>query len=119
MNGWSLTPTQVVGGLAVLVVALWLWRAAARRARAAVNAARTGVRLFSLAGRTVSVAVVISGAQWLALTHPHCPVVVKVATLLMPALFASWVLVRALTVTTVDPFTDGRGRRGRRGGGRR
>ena len=117
--GWTLTPTQLLVGVAGLVVVVWLWRASARRARAAANAARAGARLFSLAGRTLVGALLIAGVQWLALTHPGSTWVVKAGALLLPALFASGVLVRALTVTAVDVGRDrGRGR-GRRGGERR
>lgn len=120
MAGWTLTPTQALAGLAVLLVVGWLWRASARRARAAADAARAGARLFSLAGRTVVGALLIAGVQWLALTHPASTWVVKAGALLVPALFASCVLVRALTVTAVDVGRDrGRGRRGRGGGERR
>lgn len=112
MNGLSVTPTQALAGLAVLLVVLWSWRASARRARAVADAARGGARLFSLAGRTLTGAVLIAGVQWLALTHPASPWPVKVAALVVPALFGSWVLVRALTVTTVDTSP-------RRKGGRR
>lgn len=108
-----MTPTQALAGFAVLLIAVWLSRASVRRARATADAARVGVRLFSLAGRTALGAVLIAGVQALALTHPASTGVVRVATLLVPALFMSWVLVRALTVTTMDD------RRSRRGGGRR
>ncbi|GAA2787611.1 hypothetical protein [Crossiella cryophila] len=116
MTGLSVTPQLAVVGLAVLVILVWLWRASIRRTRAKAEAARSGVRLFSLAGRTVAGALLISGMQWLALTHPDSTVVAKVAALVVPALFASWVLVRALTVTAVD---DRSHRRERRGGGQR
>jgi len=34
----TLTSTQILGGLVVVLVLLWAWRASARRARAAVDA---------------------------------------------------------------------------------
>jgi hypothetical protein len=113
MDGWQLTPVQALAGLAGLLVVLWLCRVSARRGRAAVESARAGARLFSLAGRTLVVALVICGVQWLALTHPGSSWAVKAGALLLPALFAAGTLVRALTITTVDT----RSRRSR--GGRR
>lgn len=116
MTGLSVTLQHALIGLAVLVILVWLWRASNRRARAKADAARSSVRLFSLAGRTLVGALLISGVQWLALTHPDSPVVAKAAALVVPALFGSWVLVRALTVTTVDERAP---RRRHRGGERR
>jgi hypothetical protein len=104
----TLTPTQILGGLAVLLVLLWVWRASARRARAAADAARTGARLLSLTGRVLVGASVLAGVQWMALTYPGAHWSVRVAALGLPALFASYTLTRALTVTTVDTRRGGR-----------
>ncbi|WP_242613730.1 hypothetical protein [Herbihabitans rhizosphaerae] len=101
----------------MLLIVLWLWRASTRRARAAADAARAGGRLFSLTGRVVVGAVLIAGVQWLALSHPGSGGAVKVAALVVPALLCSWVLVKALTITTIDSRPNRRA--GRRGGGRR
>jgi hypothetical protein len=98
----TLTPTQILDGLAVVLVLLWVWRASARRARAAADAARTGARLLSLTGRVLVGASVLAGVQWMALTYPGAHWLVRVAALGLPALFASYTLTRALTVTTVD-----------------
>jgi len=106
----GLTPTQVLAGVGVLVVLLWVWRASARRARAAADAARSGARLLSLAGRVAFTAGLITGVQWLVITHPAGNRWVLLAVLGMPALFASYTLTRALTVTTVDAPRN-RGRR--------
>lgn len=112
----NLTVEQVLAGVGVLLVLAWVWRAGARRAKAAANAARSGARLVSLAGRVLFTAGVIAGVQWLVLTHPSVNGWAVVAALGLPALFASYTLTRALTVTTVDMSALG-GRR-RRGGRR-
>ncbi|GAA3845787.1 hypothetical protein GCM10022243_10010 [Saccharothrix violaceirubra] len=88
--------TAVAGSVAVLVLVVVWRRRSVRRSRAG------GVRVFSLAGRTVVGASVIVAGQWLALTHPDTTTVVRVAALGLPALVASWSLVRALTVTVLD-----------------
>jgi hypothetical protein len=104
----ALAPTQILGGLAVVLVLLWVWRASARRARAAADAARAGARLLSLTGRVLVGASVLAGVQWMALTYPGAHWSVRVAALGLPALFASYTLTRALTVTTVDTRRGGR-----------
>jgi hypothetical protein len=104
----TLTPTQILDGLAVVLVLLWVWRASARHTRAAADAARTGARLLSLTGRVLVGASVLVGVQWMALTYPGVHWLVRVAALGLPALFASYTLTRALTVTTVDTRRGGR-----------
>jgi hypothetical protein len=106
----DLSATQVVAGVGVLLALAWVWRAGARRARAAVDAARSGARLLSLTGRVVFTAGLIVAVQWLVITHPSVNGWAVLAALGLPALFASYTLTRALTVTTVDV---------RRRGGRR
>lgn len=101
MTAISLTPTQILAGVGVLVTLLWVWRASARRAKAAAEAARSGARLLSLAGRVLFTAGLIVGAQWLVITHPGSPWLL-LAVLGLPALFSAYVLTRALTVTVVD-----------------
>jgi hypothetical protein len=98
----NLTVEQVLAGVGVLVVLVWVWRASARRARAAANAARSGARLLSLSGRVLFGAGVIVGVQWLVITHPATNGWAVLAALGLPALFSSYTLTRALTVTTVD-----------------
>ncbi|HEV3358184.1 MAG TPA: hypothetical protein VG247_15420 [Pseudonocardiaceae bacterium] len=109
----KLTPIELLAALAVALVVLWAWRASARRARRAADAARVGARLLSLTGRVVVGAAVLSGVQWMALTYPGSPWAVRVAALSLPALVSAYTLTRALTVTTVDT------RRETRRGGRR
>lgn len=108
MNGQNLDPALVLAGVCALVVVAWAWRVSARRARAAKDATRAGARPVSLTGRVVVGAIVLAGAQWLAVTYPGLHWSMRVVALLLPAVFASWSLVKALTVTTVD------GRRGDR-----
>jgi len=113
MMAFTFTPGLVLVGVGVLLALWWVWRAGARRARAAAGATRAGARLVSLFGRVVVTAAVIVGVQWLVITHPHAGTWLRVAVLGLPALFASHALTRALTVTTVDTP------RRRGGGGRR
>ncbi|OLF10710.1 hypothetical protein BLA60_14855 [Actinophytocola xinjiangensis] len=96
---FDLTYTELLAGVGVLVSLLWVWRAGARRARAAANAARSGARLFSLGGRVLFTAGLIVGVQWLVISHPSAGKWLVLAVLGLPALFASYVLTRALTVT--------------------
>lgn len=105
MTEISLTPTQILAGLAVLLVLLWVWRASVRRAKAARVAARSGARLLSLAGRVLFTAGLIVAVQWVVITHPGNPWLL-LAVLGFPALFSSYALTRALTVTTVDSRRD-------------
>lgn len=104
----DLTPTKLLAALAVLLVLVWIWRASARRARAAADAARSGARLLSLAGRVVVGAALLGGVQWMALTYPGAHWSVRVAALGIPALLASYTLTRALTVSTMDVRRGGR-----------
>jgi hypothetical protein len=108
----NLSPEQLLAGVGVLLALLWVWRAGARRARAAADAARAGARLLSLFGRVVFTAGLIVGVQWIVITHPAVNKWLLLAVLGLPALFASYALTRALTVTTVDtPRRRGSGRR--------
>ena len=107
MTEISLTLTQVLAGLGVLLVLLWVWRVSVRRAKAARDAARSGARLLSLAGRVLFTAGLIVAVQWVVITHPGNPWLL-LAVLSFPALFSSYALTRALTVTTVDSWRDRR-----------
>lgn len=108
---FDLTPTQVLAGLGVLLALLMVWRAGARRARAAADAARAGARLLSLTGRVLFTAGLIVAVQWLVITRPTGNSWVTLAALGLPALFASYSLTRALTVTTYDAPRKRGGRR--------
>ncbi|RSN52626.1 hypothetical protein DMH01_41365 [Amycolatopsis sp. WAC 04182] len=109
MNGLTLTPTQILAGVGVLVVLFWVWRAGARRAKAAAEKTRSGARLVSLAGRVLFNAGLIVAVQWVVISHPSSTWL-RLAVLGLPALFASHALTRAMTVTTVDTSKRG-GRR--------
>ena len=109
MTNINLTPTQIIAGLGILLALFMLWRWTARRARAAADAARAGARLLSLAGRVLFTAGLIVAVQWVVIMHPDNKWLL-LAVLGLPALFASYALTRALTVTTVDTPR----RRGRR-----
>ncbi|AHH97609.1 hypothetical protein [Kutzneria albida] len=110
MTALRLTPTEIMAGLGVLLVLVLVWRAGARRAKAAANAARTGARLVSLAGRVLFNAALIVVMQWVVITRSGDSWL-TLAALCLPALFASHALTRALTVTTSEEPR-------RRGGGR-
>lgn len=98
----SVSPVQVMAGVGVLLVLAWVWRAGARRAKATAEAARSGARLVSLAGRVLFTAGLIVGVQWLVLSHPSADGWAVAAVLGLPALFAAYTLTRALTVSTAD-----------------
>ncbi|MFC0435781.1 hypothetical protein [Kutzneria buriramensis] len=111
MTTISLSPVEIMAGVGALLVLLLVWRTGARRAKAAADAARSGARLVSLFGRVLFTAGLIGGVQWVVLTHgPELWLVLTVLGL--PALFASYTITKALTVTTHDMPR-------RRGGGRR
>jgi hypothetical protein len=113
MNGpLTLTPVEILAGAGVLLLLAVSWRAGARRAKAAADAARSGVRLLSLAGRVLFTAALIVAVQWIVIVYAASNKGLMLATLGLPALFAAYALTRALTVTTMDVPR-------RRGGGRR
>ncbi|SEQ63012.1 hypothetical protein SAMN05216188_10489 [Lentzea xinjiangensis] len=97
----NLTPTQILAVVGVVVVLFWVWRAGARRAKAAAGAARAGARLLSLTGRVLVMAGAIVGVQWVVITH-RGDVTLLLVVLGVPALFAAYTLTKALTITTHD-----------------
>ncbi|MDX3663956.1 hypothetical protein PV646_42290 [Streptomyces sp. ID05-26A] len=105
----NLTPTQILAVVGVVVVLLWVWRASARRAKAAAGAARAGARLLSLTGRVLLMAGAIVGVQWVVITHPGDTTLLLVV-LGLPALFAAYTLTKALTITAHEG-PRGRGER--------
>src|SRR5437763_11037911 len=111
---FTLTPTQILAGIGLLLALLIVWRWGARKARQGAAAAHASARVVSLAGRVVFTGAAFTGVQWLVITHPGNPTLLLVV-LGLPDLIAAYVLVRALTVTSLDTTT----RHGRRGGGRR
>ncbi|RSN30820.1 hypothetical protein DL990_22955 [Amycolatopsis sp. WAC 01416] len=87
-----------------------VWRFSARKARRAADAARAGARVVSLAGRVLFTGAAFVGVQWLVITHPGNPTLLLVV-LAVPDLIAAHVLIRALTVTSLDTSPRGGGRR--------
>jgi hypothetical protein len=119
LHSVTLTPTTVIAGVGALLSVAMMWRAGARRAHAAADAVRSGVRLVSLAGRVLLTACLLVAVQWVVITHPGNQWL-TFAVLALPDLLAAHVLVRTLTVTTVDMrAVDGRSPRRRRRGGAR
>jgi hypothetical protein len=106
----TLTTTQIMASLGVLLALFLFWRWTARWARAAADAARAGARLLSLTGRVLFTAGLIVAVQWLVILHADNPWVL-LAALGLPALFTSYTLTRALTVTTMDTPRRRGGRR--------
>ncbi|AHH95115.1 hypothetical protein [Kutzneria albida] len=100
----------LLAGMGVLLGLFVVWRAGRRRAKAAAEAARTGARLVSLAGRVLLGGAVILGVQWIVITHPDNTTLLLVV-LALPDLFAAYVLTKALTVNTLDSSTRHRGDR--------
>ncbi|MEU5695447.1 hypothetical protein [Actinosynnema sp. NPDC020468] len=93
-----IAPGYVVAGVG-FVVLVWVWRAWVRRVRAARASIR--VRPVSLAGRVVVNAGLIVATQWVVSSRGGGWLLLVV--LAVPALFASYALMRALTVTTYEP----------------
>ncbi|ASO22950.1 hypothetical protein FHR81_003610 [Actinoalloteichus hoggarensis] len=97
----DLTATHLLAGLGVALTLGLVWRAGARRARAAADKARGGGRLLSLLGRVSAMSGVIVGVQWIVITY-RASTPVLLVVLGLPALFAAYTVTRALTVTTSD-----------------
>jgi hypothetical protein len=107
----NLPMLPLLAGLGVLVGLVLVWRAGRRSARAAAEAARSGVRLASLASRVLLGGAALLGVQWLVITYAG-DITLRLVVFGLPDLFAAYVLTRALTVSTADTTT-------RRKGGRR
>ena len=97
----TVSPTQVLAVVGVLVIVVMVWRSGTRRARRAAQAAHAASRVVSLAGHVVVTAAVIVGAQWLVITYASGSTLFWVA-LALPALITGHVLTRAVTVTSVN-----------------
>lgn len=110
MTDINLSLTEVLAGAGVLIVLFLVWRSGAKRAKAAAEAARSGARFVSLAGRVLFNAGLIVAVQWVVIAHPGNRWLL-LAVLGLPALFAAFALTRALTVTTVDTARRKGGRR--------
>jgi len=110
MTAISVTPVVIMAGVGSLLVLLMVWRSGARRARVVADAARAGARLMSLTGRVLCNAALIVAVQWVVITYQANDWVLLVV-LGLPAVFASYVLTRALTVSTIDMPRQRGGRR--------
>lgn len=110
MTALSVTPVEIMAGVGALLALVMVWRSGARRARAAAEAARAGARLMSLTGRVLCNAALIVAVQWVVITYQANDWVL-LAVLGLPALFASYALTRALTVSTIDMPRQRGGRR--------
>lgn len=97
----TVSPTQVLALVGVLVLVVMIWRSGTRRARRAAQAAHAASRVVSLAGHVVATAAVIVGAQWLVITYAAGSTLFWVV-LALPALITGHVLARAFTVTSFD-----------------
>ena len=97
----TVSPTQVLAVVSVLVIVVMMWRSGTRRARRAAAAAHAASRVASLAGHVVVTAALIVGVQWLVITYAAGSSLFWVA-LALPALITGHVLTRAVTVTSVD-----------------
>lgn len=106
----ELTPVEVLAACGVLLALVLVWRTGSRRARRATDAARSGVRLVSLAGRVLCTAAAFVGVQWLVIRYVDNPTLL-VILLAVPDLIAAHVLTRALTVTELPSRRTGGQRR--------
>ncbi|MFC0434408.1 hypothetical protein [Kutzneria buriramensis] len=97
----NLPMLPLLAGLGVLIGLVLVWRAGRRSAKAAAEAARTGTRLVSLAGRVLLGGAMLLGIQWLVITYDG-DTTLRLVVLGLPDLFAAYVLTRALTVSTAD-----------------
>ncbi len=97
----DVSPTQVVAVIGVLLVMVMMWRSGTRRAHRAAATAHAASRVVSLAGQVLITAGVIVGGQWIAITYAAGTTLFWVV-LALPALIAGHVLIKALTVTSLD-----------------
>ncbi|PWW65610.1 hypothetical protein [Actinokineospora spheciospongiae] len=109
MQTITLSPALVVAGISALLLGLLVWRSAARKARAAADTARSGARAVSLAGRVLVFAGLIVGVEWVVITYAVHNATLVGVTLGLPALFAAYTVVKAVTIVG----DDGRGTRRR------
>jgi hypothetical protein len=96
----------LVGGSAIVLVSVVLAKAWVGSRRVEIVQVRT--RRVLVFGRSLVLAMVIVGAQWLTILHSDNRILL-LGLLGLPALITSFVLVKAFTVTEVGP--RGRSRR--------
>ncbi len=97
----NLSPMQVVAVLGVLLALVMVWRSGTRRGRRAAYAAHAAAQIASLAGYVLGTAAVIVGIQWVVITYAPGSTLFWVV-LAVPALITSYVVTRALAVTSGD-----------------
>lgn len=109
MSTINLSLTDVLAAGGGLLVLFLVWRAGARRARAAADVARGSAGLMSLSGQVLFNAALIVAAQWVVITKSDSHWLL-LGVLALPALFSAHTLTRAMTVTAVETTRRG-GRR--------
>jgi len=107
MNSIQVTPPMLFAGIGIVLGLLMIWRAGARKARTAANAARSGARAVSLVGRVLVLGGLITGAQWVVITYAADNTTLLLGVLGVPALFTAATLVRRLTVVSDAPRRKG------------
>lgn len=106
----TVSPVELLAGFGALLVLIVAWRTSVRRARRIAVAGRNRARLATLTGRVLLTAALLGAVQWVVLTH-FGDLVLTAVVLGLPNLLAAYVLVRALTVTTVEDRPVRRGGR--------
>lgn len=106
-----LTPIEVLAGLGGLLAFVFVWRTSIRAGRRAAETTRAGARLMSLTGRVGLAAAAIVGVQWIVAVFQRDNTWLLLVVLGLPALFASYTLTRALTVSAADTPRRKGGRR--------
>ncbi|EWC58862.1 hypothetical protein UO65_5864 [Actinokineospora spheciospongiae] len=107
MNAITVSPPMLFAGVGILLGLLIVWRAGARKVRAATEAARTGARAVSLVGRVLVLGGLITGVQWVVITYAADNTSLLLSVLGLPALFTAATLVRTLTVVADGPRRRG------------
>ncbi|MGH3972918.1 MAG: hypothetical protein ACRDS9_06290 [Pseudonocardiaceae bacterium] len=100
----SLSPTQVVAVLGVLLALLMMWRSGARRGRRAAEATHAASRVASLAGHLLGTAGVIVSVQWVTIIYAPGSTVFWVV-LALPALITAHALTKS--VASMDIYWRG------------
>lgn len=106
----TVSPVELLAGLGALFVLVFAWRTSVRRAHRIATAGRNSARLATLTGRVFLTAGLLGAVQWVVLTHSG-DLVLTAVVVGLPDLLAAYVLVRALTVTTVEERPPRRGGR--------
>ena len=100
----SLSPTQVVAVLGVLLALLMMWRSGTRRGRRAADATHAASRVASLAGHLLGTAGVIMSVQWVTITYAPGSTLFWIV-LALPALITAHALTKS--VASMDTYWRG------------